>query len=226
MKMINSGVTKGTPAKILFGAGVYFSGVTYDEKVAPAESEIKTKLLGATQDGGTLTVTPEFFAPELDGVTVKLEETTSKVGETAQMETSMAELTADLVSKFVIGAVSETTDGKYQVVTSDTLKAGHFYEGFGYYGAFMDGRPLIIIFKKALCTSGLSAGPKNKNNSTFKGTFECYSDIEYGTNKLPYAIFIYKEDEWVKISAEEAAQLSELLQSDDETQSDPLEGQV
>lgn len=198
-----SGITTGTPAKIPFGAGVYFSGVTYDEKVAPTVEEIKAAILGATQDGGTLTITPELFAPELDGATVKMAELQRKVGETAQMETSFAELSSDLVAKTVIGAVGETTDKNYDVITSADMRTGHFYDGFGFYGEYVDGRPIIIIFKKALCTSGLTFEPKNKTNSVFKGTFECCSDIEYGTTKLPYAIFIRKVEGWTPVNPDD-----------------------
>lgn len=194
--MLNSGVTTGTPKKIPFGTGVFFKGVTYDEKVAPTLDEIKAAIIGATQEGGALTITPELFMPELDGVTVAVEELEQKIGETAQMEVSFAELTPELMANMAIGAVSDSTDGKYDVITSSGLKKGHFYEGFGYYGKFLDGRPMIILFKKALCTSGFSTETKNKQNSVFKGTFACHSDIEYGTNKLPYAIFIRKLEGW------------------------------
>ena len=203
--MPNSGITIGTPAKIPFGAGVYFSGVAYSETVAPTAEAIKAAIIGATQEGGTLTITPEFFAPELDGATVAIKELQNKVGEAAQMETSFAELTADLMKRMVIGKVAETTDGNYDVITSDVLRAGHFYDGFGYYGKHMDGRPMIILFKQALCTSGLSTDAKNKTNSVFKGTFVCHSDIEYGTTKLPYAIFIRKLEGWTAVNADEVA---------------------
>ena len=201
--MPNSGITTGTPAKILFGAGVYFHGVAYDEKVAPTAEEIKAAIIGATQEGGTLTITPEFFAPELDGATVALMELQNKVGETAQMETSFAELTPDLAARMVIGKISTSTDGNYDVVTSSGIRAGHFYNGFGYYGKYIDGRPMIILFKRALCTSGFTGDPKNKNNTVFKGTFACMSDIEYGTTHLPYAIFIRKKDTWEAVTPEE-----------------------
>lgn len=201
--MLKSGITTGTPSKIPFGAGVYFKGVAYDEKVAPTEEEIMAAIIGATKDGGSLTITPEFFDPELDGATVKVAELQTKVGETAQMETSFAELTSDLVAKTVIGAVGETTDKNYDVITSANLGEGHFYDGFGFYGEHLDGRPLIVIFKKALCTSGFTMEPKNKTNSVFKGTFECCSDIEYGTTKLPYAIFIRKAEGWTPANASE-----------------------
>lgn len=191
---IKSGITAGTPSKIPFGAGVYFQGVAYDETTAPTEEAIKAAIIGATQEGGTLTITPEFFAPELDGATVAVMELQNKVGETAQMEVSFAEFTSELAAKMAIGKVS--TAGEYEVVTSDVLRKGHFYDGFGFYGEYLDGRPMIIIFKHALCTSGLTTDSKNKTNSVFKGTFACHSDIEYGTTKLPYAIFIRKAEGW------------------------------
>ncbi len=199
--MIKTGITAGTPSKILFGAGVQFQGLEYSETVAPTEEAIKAAIIGATQEGGTLTITPEFFAPELDGATVAVMELQNKVGETAQMEISYAELTADLMSKMVIGAVGASTDGEYDVVTSSVLKKDHFYKGFGFYGEFLDGRPIIILFKNALCTSGLTTDNKNKTNSIFKGTMACQSDIAYGTTKLPYAIFIRKKDGWTATDA-------------------------
>ena len=203
---LTSGITAGTPAKIPFGAGVYFQGVAFDAKVAPTLEAIKKAIIGATQEGGSLTITPEIFSPELDGALVKMAELQTKVGEAAQMETSFAEFTADLAAKSVIGNVSETTDKNYDVVTSaDFIAEGHFYDGFGFYGEHLDGRPMIIIFKKALCTSGFAMEPKNKTNSVFKGTFECCSDIEYSTTKLPYAIFIRKTEGWVR---EEAANVA------------------
>lgn len=203
---IHSGVTAGTPSNISFGAGVYFQGVAYSETTAPTEEEIKAAIFGATQDGGTVTITPEFFTPELDGVRVAVKELQVKVGETATMDTSIAELSADLIMHQAIGKIGESTDKAYDVITSATnLAANHFYEGFGYYGNLLDGRPVIIIFKHALCTSGFTTDAKNKTNSVFKGTFACQSDIDYGVEKLPYAIFIRKKEGWTPVNSDEVA---------------------
>ena len=204
--MIHNGVTTGTPSKIPFGAGVYFSGVTYDEKVAPTEEAVRAAIIGATQDGGTTTITPEFFDIPADDVGVLVEELKKKIGEKALIESSFMELTPELVKNQVIGVLGETTDKMYDVITSDThLRAGHFYKGFGYWGHHLDGRPMIIIFKKALCTSGHVGENKSKTNTVFKGTFECHSDLEHGTNKLPYAIFIRKAEGWTAVNADEVA---------------------
>ena len=200
---INSGITKGTPAKIPFGAGVFFKGVPYNELVPPTEAEILAGIMGATQDGGSVTITPEFFSPELDGATVALMELQNKIGETAEMETSFAELSPELAASMIIAKVGTSEDGNYDVLTSSELEKGHFYSGFGFYGKHLDGRPLIIVFKNALCTSGFKSETKNKENTVFKGTFACQSDIEYSTTKLPYAIFIRKLDGWKKAEPEE-----------------------
>ena len=200
---IKTGITKGTPAKIAFGAGVYFQGITYSETVAPTEAEILVAIVGATQEGGKLTITPEFFSPELDGKLVAVKELQQKVGETAIMETSMVEVSAERIAKSVIGKISATTDGNYDVITSSELRSGHFYKGFGYYGELLDGRPFIAVFKNALCTSGFALESKNKENSKFSGTFECQSDLDYGVTNLPYALFIRKEEGWTATTADE-----------------------
>lgn len=206
LNMIYSGVTTGTPSKILFDAGVYFSGIEYNEKVAPTEEAVRAALIGATQEGGTVTFTPEYFDIPADGVHVPLEELKKKIGEKALIETSFLELRAENVKNQVVGVLSESTDKNYDVITSDEhLRAGHFYKGFGYWGHLLDGREVIILFKKALCTSGLPIENKTKTNTVFKGTFECHSDIEYGTVKLPYVIFIRKAEGWTPVNASEVA---------------------
>lgn len=211
---IKSGITSGTPAKIVFGAGVFFQGVTYSEAVAPTEEAIKAAIIGATQEGGKLTITPEFFAPELDGALVAIKELQQKVGETATLETSMVELTPEYMAHSVIGEINDSTDKNYDVVTSSELRSGHFYSGFGYYGELLDGRPFICIFKNALCTSGFATESKNKENTKFTGTFECQSDITYGVDKLPYALFIRKASGWT------SAQVADIDKREAASQSD------
>lgn len=200
-----NGITQATPSRIPFGAGFFFHGVPYSEKVAPTLEAMKAGLMGATQEGSSLNITPEFFTPPLDGALVAIKELQRKVGEVAEMEVNFAELTSALIAWMAIAKVSDSEDGNYDVITSSDLTAGHFIEGFGFYGEHMDGRPMIVLFKNALCTSGFPMENKNKTNSVLKGTFACQSDIEYGTTKLPYAIFIRKEEGWVAVEPEEVA---------------------
>lgn len=197
---IPNGVTSRTPEKILFGSGVYFRGVAFDEHTAPGEEEIRRCIIGATQDGGSLSIVPELFVPELDDVLVPLREMEQKIGEKARMEVSFAELTPELIHKTTLGQRSDSADGLYDVITSgEKIAPGHYLDGFGFYGELLDGRPVIIIFKHALCTSGFTADPKSKKSAVFKGTFECRGDASYSTRRLPYAIFIRKKDGWQSV---------------------------
>lgn len=198
---LKTGITSGTPSNIQFGAGVFFQGVTYDAKVAPTEQAIKDAVIGATQEGGKITITPEFFIPEVDGAHVAVKDFEQKVGETAVMETSMIEITPDSIAHAVIGEINSTTDSEYDVITSCELRSGHYYTGFGYYGELLDGRPFICVFKNALCTSGFAHEAKNKENAKFTGKFECRADITTGVDKLPYALFIRKSTGWQSVQA-------------------------
>lgn len=204
--MLHSGITTGTPTRILFGPGVYFEGVKYDEKVAPTLEEIIEAIIGATQEGGTLTITPELLNIELDGALVELRELDKKISEKALAEVSFAEFQARHTKNQVLGKLGETTDKQYDVITSDDqIRPNHYYEGFGYYGELLDGRPVIFLFKQALCTSGFTTDNRNKTNNVFKGTFACRGDIEYGVTRLPYAIFIRKAEGWTAVNADEVA---------------------
>ena len=106
----------------------------------------------------------------------------------------------------MLGKLGETTDKQYDVITSDDqIRPNHYYEGFGYYGELLDGRPVIFLFKQALCTSGFTTDNRNKTNNVFKGTFACRGDIQYGVTRLPYAIFIRKAEGWTAVNADEVA---------------------
>ncbi len=201
---INHAITKDTPSRILFGSGVFFQGVEYSEAVAPTEEKILAGLLGATQEGGKITVTPTFSEPDLDGKKVSVLELIHKSGETAVMDTSMVEVTAEMIAKSLIGVIKESTDKNYDVVTSSSeIRKGHFLKGFGYYGELIDGRPFISLFKNALCTSGFGLEAKSNEYGKMAKTFECKSDIEYSVEKLPYAFFIRKKEGWTPVKPEE-----------------------
>ena len=57
-------------------------------------------------------------------------------------------------------------------------------------GKKIDGTPIIIIFVKALSTSGLSIEGENKKMLVPEVKFECYAELEQADkNVLPYHIY-------------------------------------
>lgn len=109
--------------------------------------------------------------------------------------------TASIVSTSGTVTVATTTAGVaasdtiYDVLTSSsTIEESHYYSGFGFCGKTLSGRAIIVVFKNALCTEGFTSEPKNKENAVFTGTVKCYADLGEVCDKLPYKIYIEKED--------------------------------
>ena len=195
-KMPSAGVTASTPERIMLGAGVYAKGLPID--ILPTAEQVLQGIIGATNGGGKVEIIPEFKDLEIDGVLVKTKGLVQKVGETAKMETNMAEVIPDMIAKMVVGDADESTTDYTKITSKAKLEAGDYYSGLGFVGQTLAGNPIMVIFKNALCTSGFSTEAKNKEQAVFAGTFECCADtdaIAKGDNleTLPYVIWIYNK---------------------------------
>lgn len=209
-KMPSAGVTASTPERVMLGAGVYAQGLSID--TLPTQEQVLAGIIGATNGGGKIEIVPEFMDLELDGVLVKTKGMTQKVGETAKMETNMAEVIPEMIAKMVVGTDALDEENKYHKITSKAkLVEDDYYSGLGFVGQTLAGNPIIVVFKNALCTSGFSTEAKNKEQAVFAGTFECCADTDAITKgdsleTLPYAIWIYDKE----IGAMKAASLKEV----------------
>lgn len=193
MGYAKSGVTANTPKSVIFGAGVYAQNLPWG--TVPTEEEVLQGLIGATNGGGKVTITPELIDLELDGALVRVRGLTQKAGEVAEMETNMAEISADYLAKAVGGVASVTEDGKFDVIDSKAkIEDSDYYTGFGYIGQMLDGRALMVIFKNALVTEGMEMEAKNKEQVTIPTKVACFADAGTDLEKLPYRIYIEKPD--------------------------------
>lgn len=180
-----SGVTGNTPKNIMLGAGTLYKDFTFSTDAWGGT------IIGATSGGSKLSIVPEILDIEVDGVKVKAKGLTHKIGETATIETNMVELTKDWIKATVIGAEGTSKDDRFNVIESKPhIEESDYIQNLAYVGFMTDGTPIIIVFDYALCTSGLEAEGKNKENSVFPATFECYADLAEGaTDTLPYHIY-------------------------------------
>ena len=191
-----TGVSTETPKRILFGAGTIHKGLKYTpgELEAPGTWNFTESLIGATNGGSTLTITPEVTTVEADGAWVATKGLKVKTGETATIEVNMAELTPDILKAAVLGAAGTSADTTYDVIESKAaIEAGDYWENIAFVGQTLEGKNIIVILDNALCTSGMELGGESKGQVTPALTFECHADINDDLDTLPYHIYYPKQ---------------------------------
>ena len=188
-----SAITKNTPKRTLFGAGTIHKGLVYNAETSSWNFE--ETLVGATNGGSKLTITPELYKIPYDDASVNVKGLTKKVGETATLEINFAELTNTLIKSAVVGTDGTSEDEKFDVIVSkESIVEGDYWDNIAFVGETADGEQIIVILENALCTSGFGTDAKAKTEGVATLTFECYADIDAVNHKtLPYKIYLPKE---------------------------------
>ena len=183
----SSGITADTPKNIMLGAGTIHKNLTF----STSKWNFEESLICATSGGSKLTITPELTTIDVDGALVKVKGLTVKTGETATLEINPVELTPDVLKMAVIGDSDTSADktGYDEIKSRAQIVDGDYITNLGYVGKTIDGKPIIIIFDYALCTSGLELEGKNKEAAIPKFTFECFADLTPEADTLPWHIY-------------------------------------
>lgn len=189
----SSGITENTPKSVMLGAGTIHKGLqfTAGQSGAAGSWNFASSLICATSGGSKLSIKPEFYDVPVDGKLVKVKGLTVKVGETATLEINPIELTPEILKVSVIGdeAASTTATGYNEITSRARIAAGDYVENLAYVGKTIEGKPIIILFKNALCTSGLELEGKNKEAAVPAFTFECFADLTPEADILPWHIY-------------------------------------
>lgn len=187
----SSGITAGTPKTVMLGAGTIHKGLTCADGIWNFEES----LICATSGGSKLSIVPEFYDVPVDGALVKVKGLTAKVGETATLEINPIEIKPEVIKMAVIGdeKESETATGYKEITSRAVIGEGDYVNGLGYVGKTIEGKPIVIVFDYALCTSGLELEGKNKEAAVPKFTFECFADLTPEADTLPWHIYYPSE---------------------------------
>ena len=178
-------ISSTTPGNILFGAGTYHTGLKFEG------NKWGGTVIGATSGGGKLAIKGELVPIELDGALVKVEGLDVKQGGTASMEVNFAELSNGILKMGTLFEEGESdAEGFTMLVDKAHLKKGDYLENFGFVGMTADdSKQIIVIFERALCTSGLELEPKGKEKAVVKLTLEACAPIDGDLNRLPVKIY-------------------------------------
>ena len=189
----SSGITENTPKTIMLGAGTIHKGLSFTagQSGAAGTWNFEESLICATSGGSKLSIVPEFYDIPVDGALVKVKGLTVKVGETATLEINPIELTPEVLKMALIGdeAASTTVSGYNEITSRAIIKEGDYLTNMAYVGKTIEGKPIIIVFDYALCTSGLTLEGKNKEAAIPAFTFECFANLSPEADTLPYHIY-------------------------------------
>lgn len=189
--------------EILFGAGTYRENMVLDEEAGTLTAQ--GDIVGITDGGGKFSIKPNIVPLSLDQSNVSREGAYVKDGEVATIEANPTQLRAVDVTRAVVGEAAEGTGCKV-IKSSEAITTGHYYKGFGFVGRTATGKPVIVFFKTALCTSGLEVSPKKSSQGTPTIAWECVADVDSGKNVLPYTIIWPSAATAAAASAEEGAE--------------------
>lgn len=175
--------------------GAEVTASTYYEKTITAGTwNFAASIVGATNGGSKLTITPEITKVEADGALVAAKGLTVKTGEVATMEINFLELTKELIETAVIGTDGTSADStNYDLVESKAnIEDGDYWDNIAFVGKTLDGKNIIVILDDSLCTSGLELEGKSKEAGVATLTFECHAELTSDLDTLPYHIYYPK----------------------------------
>jgi hypothetical protein len=184
------GVTASSPKNVLFGAGTYHKGMSFDEATGVLTAGT---IIGATSGGGSIEIIGEITTLEFDGAYVKFKGQEVMTGGSAVIKATFTELTPDVAAMAVIGEAKTGT--KYTSVTpKSVIEEGDYVDGFGFVGYTADGsKKVIAILESALCTGGLKIDIKSKGQGTVALTMEAHAENAGNLDTIPAKIFFVEE---------------------------------
>lgn len=185
------GMTSNTLKHIALGAGTIHKGLNLES----GNFNFADTVLCATSGGNSLEITNTLYDIPIDGVGVKTYGATVKVGEAATLTVNAVEMTPEILNAALFTSMSNTQaiEGYSMGYTGESIDdSKHYVSNLAYVGEIAKtGKPIIIIFDKALCTSGLKVDGKNQEADVLPLTFEAYKGYQDSSRMTSLGIRIY-----------------------------------
>ena len=189
-------MTQNTLERIWLGAGTIHKGLTLTTGTSGgnAQFNFKETLLCATSGGNSLEITSTLYDVPIDGVGVKVYGGVVKTGETGTMTINALDMTPELLNHALFSNLVESQGAKDYLVgtTGQKIEEKHWIDKLAYVGETLkDRKPIVIVFDKAICTSGAKVDGKSFEASVLPLTFEAYRPYSDGDRMTGLNIRIY-----------------------------------
>lgn len=182
-------LTEATPQNLMFKSAVILKNLVYS-----TEQKWEYTVMGATSGGTGFNITPEYLDAVLDGATVALKGAKNKVGEKASINGTFTEITEGMfISALHLVKAEDTFEGYNHYTSKELIEDSDYEDNVALVGELNDGRRCIVIVENAFCQDALEIETKDKNQATYKLSFECHATLEQkNLNQLPYHIYFPK----------------------------------
>lgn len=173
------GMTRNTLERIWLGAGTIHKGLTLTTGTTGgnAQFNFEKTLLCATSGGNSLEITSTLYDVPIDGVGIKVYGGVVKTGETGIMTINALDMTPELLNHALFSDLTDSQGAKDYLIgsTGQKIEEKHWIDNLAYVGETLkDRKPIVIIFEKAICTSGAKVDGKSFEASVLPLTFEAY----------------------------------------------------
>ena len=190
------GMTTNTLDRIWLGAGTIHKGLTLTTGTSGgnAQFNFSETLLCATSGGNSLEITSTLYDVPIDGVGVKVYGGVVKTGETGTLTVNALDMTPELLNHALFTDLADSQGAKGYLVgtTGQKIEEKHWIDKLAYVGETLKERkPIVIIFDKAICTSGAKVDGKSFEASVLPLTFEAYRQYSDNDRMTGLNIRIY-----------------------------------
>lgn len=176
-----TGLTANTPKNLLLDAGAFF--LNYDPaKDTPETSQ--SKLIGATQGGGSFSAVPTVRQHEVDGAPANTKGLETIDGWVVTMVANVKEVTITSL-KTALGAVKvEDTiaggpEGYSKIKGKDKIEDSDYSDNITWIGKLKGSeKPVMIVISNALSVNGLNLTVADKNEAVIPITLTGHYTID------------------------------------------------
>lgn len=173
------GLTTNTPDNLLLGAGAFYKGWVVG---TDTPSTATSKLLGATDGGGSFAATPAIRQVSVDGAPGPVKGLEVIDGWTATLTANVKEITAANIELALTNFDATTITGASKITTGHDIDDADYATNITWVGSLSGtSNPVIIVLKNALNLNGISLTFADKNEAVLPLTITAHyalSDLE------------------------------------------------
>lgn len=176
--MAFTGFTQDTAKRLLLDAGAFVKD--FEPATDTWDTVKTTKIIGATQGGGSFSAVPTIRRIEIDGVKGAAKGLEALDEWVVTITANVKEVSAEALALALASATNTaagTPEGYNKIAANNSIELTDYLENITWIGKLSGSdQPVIILVKNALCTNGLSLTMADKAEGVIALTFTGHYD--------------------------------------------------